>query len=95
MWVSELIGLVCLTAFGLAVLGGCAYVVYWAACGLGDLLIAARARQRSRASAEDALDGVWECPCGEEFVTAGTATGITRAAAHTLRCEGFIAVRRR
>jgi hypothetical protein len=88
VWAAELLGLVCLLAFGLAVLGGCAYAVYWAACALGDLLIAARARQRSRASAAEDLDGVWECPCGKEFVTAGTATGITRAAAHTLRCEG-------
>jgi hypothetical protein len=89
VWISELVGPVCLVVFGLVVLGGCAYVVYWAACALGDVLIAIRARQRSRSSAENALNGIWECPCGKEFVTAGTATGITRAAEHTLRCEGI------
>jgi hypothetical protein len=89
------IGLIALVIGGLGVTSAFGWVVYWTACRLGSALISVRARRRSRTDADLALDGVWCCSCGEEFVTAGTATGITRAAAHTLRCARFIAANRR
>jgi hypothetical protein len=93
--VGELLGLIAMIVGGLCATSAFGWVVYRTACWLGSVLISVRARRRSRTDADLALDGVWCCSCGEEFVTAGTATGITRAAAHTLRCARFIAANRR